>query len=55
MILNSEEVLYKGNLYTIIYKYTSGYCELREMENKLNVVFVHESEVHWVHERPSTR
>ncbi|MDQ0200091.1 hypothetical protein J2S10_003274 [Neobacillus ginsengisoli] len=53
--MNSEEVLYNGNLYTIIYKYTSGYCEIREVDNKLNVVLVHESEVHRVHERPLSR
>ena len=40
-----EEVLYGGKLYTVIYKYTSGYWEIREKENKFHIELVHESEV----------
>ncbi len=43
--MNAEEVLYEGKLYTVIYKYTSGYWEIREKENTFNIQLVHESEV----------
>ncbi|WP_190284722.1 hypothetical protein [Bacillus sp. S3] len=40
-----EEVIYDSKLYTVIYKYTSGYWEIREKDNKFHVELVHESEV----------
>jgi hypothetical protein len=47
-----EEVLYQGKLYTVVYKYSSGYWEIRENKNKYNVELVHESEVREVSVRP---
>lgn len=41
----TEEVLFEGKLYTVIYKYTSGYMEIRENASKFNVQLVHQSEV----------
>ncbi|MEH7011756.1 hypothetical protein V7087_13260 [Neobacillus niacini] len=43
--MNSEVVLYEGKLYMVIYKYSSGYWEIREKENRFNIQLVHESEV----------
>ncbi|MDQ0973612.1 hypothetical protein QFZ31_003490 [Neobacillus niacini] len=43
--MNSEEVFYGGKIYMVIYKYSSGYWEIREKENKFNIQLVHESEV----------
>jgi hypothetical protein len=43
--LNTELVLYEGKLFMVIYKYTSGYWEIREKDRKFNIQLVHESEV----------
>lgn len=40
-----EHVLYNGKKYIILYKYTSGYCEIREVESIHNIQLVHQSEV----------
>jgi len=40
-----EQVLYNGKKYIILYKYTSGYCEIREVESIHNIQLVHQSEV----------
>ena len=45
MKMEMEEVQYDGKLYAVIYKYTSGYWEIREKNNKFHVELVHESEV----------
>ncbi|WP_157042266.1 hypothetical protein [Neobacillus jeddahensis] len=43
-----EVVRYEGKLYTVIYKYTSGYWEIKEKENRFNIQLVHQSEVQQV-------
>lgn len=43
--MDTDEVLYEGKLFIVIYKYTSGYWEIREKENKFNIQLVHASEV----------
>jgi hypothetical protein len=46
----NETVVYDGKLFIVIYKYSSGYWELREKDSKFNVQLVHESEVQTVEE-----
>ena len=46
--MNTETVLYEGKLFIVIYKYSSGYWEIREKDSKFNVQLVHESEVQLV-------
>ena len=43
--MNTENVLYDGKLFIVIYKYSSGYWEIREKDSKFNIQLVHESEV----------
>ncbi|WP_180960347.1 hypothetical protein [Neobacillus cucumis] len=43
--METEIVLYKGKVYFVIYKYSSGYWEIREKNSRFNVQLVHESEV----------
>ncbi|MEH7116533.1 hypothetical protein V7128_03785 [Neobacillus vireti] len=43
--MNSECVLYDGKVFVVIYKYNSGYWEIRELDSQFNVQLVHESEV----------
>jgi hypothetical protein len=43
--MTSEKVVYKGKIYTVIYKYSSGYWEIREDGNLYQVELVHKSEV----------
>jgi hypothetical protein len=40
-----EQVLYNGKKYTILYKYASGYYEIREVDSIHNIQLVHQSEV----------
>ncbi|WP_442596548.1 hypothetical protein [Neobacillus sp. D3-1R] len=46
---NIEEVVYEGKLYTVYFKYDSGYLEIKEQENTSsminNIKLVHENEV----------
>ncbi|TWE00997.1 hypothetical protein FB550_10649 [Neobacillus bataviensis] len=48
--MNKEIVRYDGKLFMVIYKYSSGYWEIREKDSKFNVQLVHESEVQAVEE-----
>ncbi|HYK72481.1 MAG TPA: hypothetical protein VEV44_05010 [Pseudoneobacillus sp.] len=45
----NEEVIYEGKLYTVYFKYDSGYLEIKEQEDSHssinNVKLVHEDEV----------
>jgi hypothetical protein len=45
-----EKVMYKGKLYTVIFKYSSGYWEIKAQDGLYNVELVHESEVQKVTE-----
>jgi len=45
MKLDNEKVLYNGKLYTVIYKYSSGYWEIKEEGNLNRIELVHQSEV----------
>ncbi|MFP5114877.1 hypothetical protein ACSU64_21205 [Bacillaceae bacterium C204] len=40
-----EYVLYNGKKYLIIYKYTSGFCEIKEVDSLYNIELVHTSEL----------
>lgn len=50
--MEMNEVLYEGKLYAVIYKYTSGYLEIREKSNRFHIELVHESDVQNVSEMP---
>jgi hypothetical protein len=39
------QVIYDGKEYIILYKYTSGYCEIQEKNNQFNIKLVHVSEL----------
>jgi hypothetical protein len=45
MGMDQETVVYNGKLYFVIYKYRSGYWEIRQKDSQFNVELVHESEV----------
>jgi hypothetical protein len=40
-----EYVLYNGKKYLILYKYTSGFCEIKEVDSLYNIELVHTSEL----------
>jgi hypothetical protein len=40
-----EEVIYEGKLYTVYYKYDSGYLEIRENDGLHSIKLVHQREV----------
>ncbi|WP_157406129.1 hypothetical protein [Neobacillus drentensis] len=40
-----EHVLYNGKKYIILYKYTSGFCEIKEVDSLHNIQLVHLSEL----------
>jgi hypothetical protein len=42
---NNTHVFYNGKRYIILYKYTSGYCEIKEIESIHNIQLVHMSEL----------
>lgn len=42
---NNTHVLYNGKKYVILYKYTSGYCEIKEIGSFYNIELVHSSEL----------
>ena len=39
------KVFYKNEMYTIIHRYSSGYCEIKDMANHFRVILVHELEL----------
>lgn len=41
----NTHVRYKGKDYEIIYRYTSGYCEIKEIDSLYNVELVHITEL----------
>ncbi|PLT28182.1 hypothetical protein [Peribacillus deserti] len=41
--MKAEEVRYNGKVYTVIHKYSSGYCEISESGSQFNVELVHET------------
>jgi hypothetical protein len=44
--VNSKvEVIYEGKLYTVYYKYDSGYLEIQEIEGLYSIKLVHQREV----------
>lgn len=45
MAMETETVLYDGKVFIVIYKYSSGYWEIREKDSRFNVQLVHESQV----------
>lgn len=44
-IMSVQHVLYQGKKYTILYQYTSGFCEIQELTNRFNIQLVHVSEI----------
>ncbi len=42
---NNTHVFYNGKKYIILYKYTSGYCEIKEIGSFYNIELVHSSEL----------
>jgi len=47
----SKKVIYKGQLFTILFRYETGYYEIRELTNPFNVKLVHHSELTTIHTR----
>ncbi|WP_157827616.1 hypothetical protein [Niallia nealsonii] len=45
----SKKVLYKGQIYTILFRYETGYCEIRDLTNSCKVKLVHCSELTSAH------
>ena len=43
--METETVLYDGKVFIVIYKYSSGYWEIKEKNNRFNIQLVHKSEV----------
>jgi hypothetical protein len=42
---NNSHVFYNGKRYVILYKYTSGYCEIKEVGSIYNIELVHLTEI----------
>lgn len=40
-----HHVLYNGKIFTIIFSYDTGYCEIRDTSNFYNVELVHHSQL----------
>jgi hypothetical protein len=40
-----EQVIYEGKLYTVFFKYDSGYLEIKENEGLNSIRLVHERDV----------
>ena len=38
-------VLYKGKIFTILFCYDTGFCEIREIQNRFKVELVHYSQL----------
>ncbi|MFD2442571.1 hypothetical protein ACFSO7_00975 [Bacillus sp. CGMCC 1.16607] len=43
-----EEVIYEGKLYTVYYKYVSGYLEIKANDGLFNIKLVHERDVEYI-------
>ncbi len=43
--MNHNNVLYNGKRFRIIFQYTNGFCEIRDITNKFKVQLVHYSEL----------
>ena len=43
--MEGNHVLFNGKEYIIIHKYTSDYCEIKEVHNPFNIELVHISEI----------
>lgn len=41
----NNKVLYKGQVFTILFRYETGYCEIRAIMNPFKVMLVHCSEL----------
>ncbi|MEO2076325.1 MAG: hypothetical protein ABGX20_13220 [Bacillus sp. (in: firmicutes)] len=41
----NSQVLFNGKKYVILYKYTSGYCEIKEVGSIHNIKLVHLTEL----------
>ena len=39
------KVRYEDELFTVIYRYESGYCEIKDMDRQFRVVFAHENDL----------
>ncbi|MBS4214430.1 MULTISPECIES: hypothetical protein [Neobacillus] len=42
---NNTPVIYNGKRYVILFKYTSGYCEIKEVGSLHHIELVHLSEL----------
>ncbi|MGG3563889.1 hypothetical protein ABES03_20080 [Neobacillus rhizosphaerae] len=42
---NNSHVFYNGKRYVILYKYTSGYCEIKEVGSLYSIELVHITEL----------
>ncbi|WP_157081437.1 hypothetical protein [Neobacillus soli] len=42
---NNSQVIYNGKRYIILYQYTSGFCEIKEIECFQTIELVHLSEL----------
>ncbi|WP_445487280.1 hypothetical protein [Niallia sp. 03133] len=41
----TNNVLYNGRLFTVIFQYDNGFCEIRDTANKFKVALVHSSQL----------
>jgi hypothetical protein len=42
---NKGLVIYNGKQYEVLFKYSSGYCEIKEIGTLYKIELVHESEI----------
>lgn len=42
---NNSHVLYNGKRYVILFKYDSGFCEIKEVGSLYTIELVHENEL----------
>jgi hypothetical protein len=45
MMENKGLVFYNGKQYEVLFKYSSGYCEIKEIGGLYKIELVHESEI----------
>jgi hypothetical protein len=45
--MTKETVMYKGTQYIILYKYESGYYEIKELDSNYVVKLVHKSDLEY--------
>ncbi|HWJ79674.1 MAG TPA: hypothetical protein VNR61_16545 [Niallia sp.] len=43
--MKKENVLYNGKIFTIIFCYETGFCEIRDINNRYKVELVHQSQL----------